>query len=267
MAGNLLVDSVVESATLAEIGYSAGDHAFTVLLKPGVMDPVAASVETAAGDLGIRVQGVRTPEGAIISRRVVVAAGTGSAQIAKQAGEPVPHQSVGGYHVMLQQPPVTLETPLLPLDFRFAITPMDTKIRLAGIYEFGGETLAFNRVRLDSMLAHIGGVLPGIDVTPLSVWRGFRSYLPDGLPIISASERTAGLFYLFGFSSSGMINGATAGRALGAIASGAAPELDLAPFLIGRFARPFSLARMLAPRGSRMPSHDTSIDHDQKTAT
>ena len=60
LAGNLLVDSVVESATLAEIGYSAGDHAFTVLLKPGVMDPVAESVLTAAADLGLPVAAVRT---------------------------------------------------------------------------------------------------------------------------------------------------------------------------------------------------------------
>ena len=60
LAGNLLVDSVVESATLAEIGYSAGDHAFTVLLKPGVMDPVAESVLTAAADLGLPVVAVRT---------------------------------------------------------------------------------------------------------------------------------------------------------------------------------------------------------------
>jgi phosphoribosylformylglycinamidine synthase subunit PurSL len=56
----LLVDSVVETATLCEIGQSNGAQTYTVLLKPGVMDPVAESVLEAASDLGVPLQAVRT---------------------------------------------------------------------------------------------------------------------------------------------------------------------------------------------------------------
>ncbi len=60
LAAELLVDSVVESATVAAIGKPAVGAAYTVLLKPGVMDPVAESVLRAAADLGIPLAGVRT---------------------------------------------------------------------------------------------------------------------------------------------------------------------------------------------------------------
>src|SRR3954451_16076833 len=60
LADELLVDSVVESARLAEVGRANGDHSVTVLLKPGVMDPVAESVLVASNDLGLPLEGVRT---------------------------------------------------------------------------------------------------------------------------------------------------------------------------------------------------------------
>jgi phosphoribosylformylglycinamidine synthase subunit PurSL len=60
LTNDLLVDSVVESARLSEVGRANGDDAVTVLLKPGVMDPVAESVLVAASDLGLPLDAVRT---------------------------------------------------------------------------------------------------------------------------------------------------------------------------------------------------------------
>ena len=65
IANELLADAIVETGRVGEL--NAFDrvepdlHAFaTVLLKPGVMDPVAQSVEQAARDLGIQLESVRT---------------------------------------------------------------------------------------------------------------------------------------------------------------------------------------------------------------
>ncbi|MCB1341042.1 MAG: FAD-binding oxidoreductase [Pseudooceanicola sp.] len=184
---------------------------------------------------GGRVTGVMTDRGPIQADMVLLAAGTATARFAAANGEKVPHQSVGGYHVMLRRPGVVLDRPLLPMDFRFAVTPMRDAIRLAGIYEFGGEDRAFRRDRIDNMLAHIGKVLPGLRVDVAGTWRGFRSYLPDGLPVLSASRARDNLYYMFGFSSSGMINGPAAGCAIAALMSGQRPEVDLSPFSIARF--------------------------------
>lgn len=186
---------------------------------------------------GGKLAGLRTANGVVAAGSVVLAAGTGTAALARQLGEAVPHQAVGGYHVVLARPGIELETPLLPMDFRFAITPMRAGIRLAGTYEFGGEGLPQSGKVVRDMLAHVRHVLPGIHAEASSTWRGFRSYLPDGLPVISASRAADGVFYLFGLSSAGMINGAAAGRALARLWHGDEPEIDLASFAIDRFNR------------------------------
>jgi phosphoribosylformylglycinamidine synthase len=58
----LLVDALVEEYQSGELNFSQkmSENTVTVLLKPGVMDPVAQSVVDAAGDLGIPLQSVRT---------------------------------------------------------------------------------------------------------------------------------------------------------------------------------------------------------------
>jgi phosphoribosylformylglycinamidine synthase len=61
LAGELLVDAVSETGTVGALNeHQRGDRLATVLLKPGVMDPVALSVLDAARDLGIPVASVRT---------------------------------------------------------------------------------------------------------------------------------------------------------------------------------------------------------------
>jgi len=79
------------------------------------------------------------------------------------------------------------------------------------------------------------------------------------LPIISRSGSRAGLYYAFGFSSSGMINGASAGRAVADLVEGAKPSIDLEPFSIGRFA-----GRRAAGRLDRPVERD---QHGTKTAS
>ena len=217
--------------TVSPVGFVA--RLFELFLRNGGSH-IRAEVEGVATEGG-RVIGLRTSGGLVAGGSAVLAAGTGSARLAAAMGERVPHQAVGGYHVMLERPGITLETPLLPIDFRFAITPMRDGIRLAGTYEFGGAATAPTHAKINDMLRHIPAVLPGIDATAGSTWRGFRSYLPDALPVISASRRADGLFYLFGFSSSGMINGAAAGRTVARLWQGQAPDIDPAPYAIDRF--------------------------------
>jgi D-amino-acid dehydrogenase len=181
-----------------------------------------------------RIAGVMTDSGRFAADSVVVAAGTGSARLARQAREPMPHQAVGGYHLVLSDPGVPLDTPILPMDFRFAITPMAAGIRLAGIYEFGADNLAPNHALYRNMLRHAGDVLPGISVGKNTIWRGYRSYFPDGLPVIGPSTKHGGLYYLFGLSSAGMINAPAAARLLASLWANEPTDIDAAPFSAGR---------------------------------
>ena len=66
LAGQLLADHVVERAVIGRVGeahlseHKGAGQCVTVLLKPGVMSPVAQSVVAAASDLGIRPEAVAT---------------------------------------------------------------------------------------------------------------------------------------------------------------------------------------------------------------
>jgi phosphoribosylformylglycinamidine (FGAM) synthase PurS component len=67
LAGSLLVDTVVERANIGPLGddrlaatRSGARSCVTVLLKPGVMDPVAQSALTAAADLDIHPEAIAT---------------------------------------------------------------------------------------------------------------------------------------------------------------------------------------------------------------
>jgi phosphoribosylformylglycinamidine synthase len=59
LTGEVLVDPIVEKGEFAPVGSRAG-HYYTVLLKPGVMDPVAQTVLDAVQMLGVPATAVRT---------------------------------------------------------------------------------------------------------------------------------------------------------------------------------------------------------------
>jgi phosphoribosylformylglycinamidine synthase len=59
LAGEVLVDPLVETGSVRPVGNGTG-HAYTVLLKPGVMDPVAQTVLDVAKMLRVPVAAVRT---------------------------------------------------------------------------------------------------------------------------------------------------------------------------------------------------------------
>jgi D-amino-acid dehydrogenase len=66
-------------------------------------------------------------------------------------------------------------------------------------------------------------------------WLGFRPTLPDALPVIGPSSRVPGVLYAFGHQHIGWTLGGITGRLVADLATGKAPEVDLAPFSARRF--------------------------------
>ncbi len=60
LCNELLVDPLVETVVVAPLDLKTKDPAFTVLYKPGVMDPVTDSVLKSSRDLDVRLEQVRT---------------------------------------------------------------------------------------------------------------------------------------------------------------------------------------------------------------
>src|SRR5947209_1018913 len=73
VAGELLADPIVETAELVgggEKGLNGDASQIEIHLKPGVMDPVAASTEMAIRDMGLPVKEVRTGRAYVIHSKV-----------------------------------------------------------------------------------------------------------------------------------------------------------------------------------------------------
>jgi len=71
VAAQLLADPIVETAQLvAEAADDSGVSRIEIHLKPGVMDPVAASTEMAMRDMGLKVKEVRTGRAYVIQGHV-----------------------------------------------------------------------------------------------------------------------------------------------------------------------------------------------------
>ena len=60
LSAELLTDSTVEACVVHGVGHIPEGLAASILLKPGVMDPVAESVLQASADLGMNLESVRT---------------------------------------------------------------------------------------------------------------------------------------------------------------------------------------------------------------
>ena len=102
----LLVDAIVETGAVSELGTMLDSPVYTVLFKPGVMDPTADSVSKAAVDLKVPLSAVRT------FRRYYARDGIGSTEretlfrkvLANDAIEQVVIGPVHASHLALGQP-------------------------------------------------------------------------------------------------------------------------------------------------------------------
>jgi sarcosine oxidase subunit beta len=80
-------------------------------------------------------------------------------------------------------------------------------------------------------------LLPGIGKLRLiRMWSGIESYLPDDLPIMSASDKTAGLYYAFGFCGAGFQVGPGVGDVMAELIDTGKTVTPIDPFHIRRFA-------------------------------
>ena len=77
--------------------------------------------------------------------------------------------------------------------------------------------------------------LPNLKCEDFTEWMGHRPALPDTVPILSASAKTAGLFYATGHGHLGLTYAATTARLMGELVTGAKPSVDLHPYRVNRF--------------------------------
>ena len=196
---------------------------------------IRASVDDITHENGC-VTGVRADGETIACDTAIVTAGVWSGPLAKRLGVLVPLESERGYHIELVEPSTMQRSPVMVASGKFVATPMDGRIRLAGIVEFGGLDAPPSRAPFDLMRKNARAAFPGITWKEEVEWMGHRPAPTDSIPIIGAVPGIDGAYMGFGHHHIGLTGGPKTGHLLTQLIAGRIPNTDMSVYAPSRFA-------------------------------
>ena len=186
---------------------------------------------------GGAVTGVKAGGEVIACDAAVIATGVWSKGLSKMLGVDVPLESERGYHIEFFGPSITPKSPVMVAGGKFVITPMDGRLRAAGVVEFGGLKAPPSQAPFDLLMRNVTAALPGLTWTDTKEWMGHRPAPADSIPVIGEVPGARGVFLGFGHHHIGLTAGPKTGRILSQMISGRRSNLDLAPYSPARFVR------------------------------
>ncbi len=184
---------------------------------------------------GARVTGLRAGGETIVCDVAVLATGAWSKPLAAKMGLKPPLESERGYHLELWEPSVMPRSPVMVASGKFVATPMEGRLRLAGIVEFGGLDAAPSRAPFKLLEKNIRAAMPGLTWKKTVEWMGHRPSMADSVPVIGEVPGLHGAYTAFGHDHVGLTGGPKTGRILAQIISGKKPNIDLTPYSPARF--------------------------------
>lgn len=183
-----------------------------------------------------RVTGIRIGGETLACDAAVVATGAWSGPLARKLGIRPTLESERGYHLELWEPSVMPRAPVMVAAGKFVATPMEGRLRLAGIVELGGLEASPSRAPFALLERNIRAAIPGLTWTRKEEWMGHRPSIADSIPVIGAVPGAKGAFVGFGHDHVGLTGGPKTGWLLAQLVAGRQPNLDLSPYSPARFA-------------------------------
>lgn len=185
---------------------------------------VVAREADGAGQICLRAQDGRR----FMTDRLVVAAGSQSAQISAWFGPRLPIEPLRGYHITLPVAGAALRGPVIEGEMNIAVTPMLDGNRVAGTLEFAGEKAAPNWRRAGMLLPMARRMVPGLADHYTARWSGDRPGTPDSVPVIGARKAEPRVIYACGHGMLGLTLGARTGAMVRELLAGRVGDADLA---------------------------------------
>ena len=181
------------------------------------------------------VTGVRVDGQTLNCDAAVLATGVWSKPLSKKLGLNVPLESERGYHLELWDPNFMPRAPVMVASGKFVATPMDGRLRVAGVVEFGGLKAGPSPQAFDLLRKSIKKALPTLCWSRETQWMGHRPAPADSIPIIGSLETHKGAFLGFGHHHVGLTGGPKTGRLLAQLISGQRPNIDMRVYAPARF--------------------------------
>jgi D-amino-acid dehydrogenase len=182
---------------------------------------------------GERVTGVHTSDGEIRCDEVVVASGVWSKALLEKLAVSVPMESERGYHLELVNPENGPGMPIALAAHKFIATPMDGRLRLAGLVEFGGLDAPPSDAPYELLLRQVRRAFPRLRWSEEKRWLGHRPATVDSVPVIGPV--IPGVYAAFGHQHVGLTGGPKTGRIIADLIADRTPNFDMTPYRVDRF--------------------------------
>ncbi|GFO71816.1 sarcosine oxidase, subunit beta [Bathymodiolus japonicus methanotrophic gill symbiont] len=226
-----------------EDGYARPYHALTAFRQKA--ESLGASFHSDCEVYNITQEGdgwsVRTSQGTYNSSIVVNCAGAWAGELAAQMQEPVPLTPKALMLMVTERLPHFVD-PVMGAESR----KLSFKQMQNGTLIIGGALVAkldFEQERTDidwqQLAASAKTVLdffPQLqDVRIVRAWAGIEGFMPDNIPVISASHKANNAYHAFGFSAHGLQLSPVIGLIMAQLILDGLSELPIEPFSISRF--------------------------------
>ena len=187
---------------------------------------------------GARITGVLTNKGKIQANQIILAGGAWAPAIVRDLNLKLPVQPAKGYSLTLKDPTKKPRIPMILIEDRATVTPMENSIRFAGTLELAGLDLSINRRRVRSILKAVPDYFPNFNADTMDwgkVWAGFRPCTPDGLPYIGRSKSYNNLVVAAGHAMVGITLAPITGKIVAELADEKTPEQSIEALAVERF--------------------------------
>lgn len=179
-----------------------------------------------------KINAVQTKNSTYEADDVILASGSWSGNIAKKLGINLQVQGGKGYCINVYRP-TGIEYPVILMEAKVAITPMDGFTRFAGTMEFSGVDYKIDRGRVQAIADAVHKYYPQIKITEEEINNakcGLRPVSPDGLPYIGRSNVLDNLFVATGHAMMGWSLGPATGKLISEIVDGKETSMNIDAF-------------------------------------
>lgn len=230
-----------------EVGYAACVHNHGRISDPGeYVKALASHVENCGGEIVTaefhdfvsseqKIRAVKTSQAEIDCDAVVVAAGVWSKALLKKLKLNIPMESERGYHIELVEPSIVPAMPTMIAAGKFVMTPMQGRLRMAGMVEFAGLAAKANDEPLKFLRRYLSRLMPDLTWKDSNEWLGHRPAPSDSIPLIGELPGAKGVFVGFGHQHVGLSGGPKTGQLLSQLICGEPTGLEMGMYSPVRF--------------------------------